>query len=103
MKNHKYLPQKGMGKVHFRSLALKRRLASFYLYENPIFKKVRKTAKNKENPRKSRVFCLASFLSRRIGGATRKSALRYASAGDSNRILTASEPPNSLETHKKRN
>ena len=32
MKNHKYLPKKGMGKVHFRSLALKRRLASFYLH-----------------------------------------------------------------------
>ena len=31
---------------------------------------MRKTAKNEENPRKSRVFFLASFLSRRIGGAT---------------------------------
>ena len=32
---------------------------------------MRKTAKNEENPRKSRVFRLASFLSRRIGGAIR--------------------------------
>ena len=30
-----------------------------------------KTAKNEENPRKSRVFRLASFLSTRVGGATR--------------------------------
>ena len=65
------------------------RLASFYLYENPNFKKVRKTAKNEENPRKSRFFRLASFLSRRIGGATRKSALRGAPAGVPNRIPRA--------------
>ena len=31
------------------------------------FQKVRKTAKNEENPRKSRVFRLASFLSTRVG------------------------------------
>jgi len=49
-------------------------LASFYLHENPNFKKVRKTAKNEENPRKSRVFRLASFLSTRVGGTTRNFA-----------------------------
>ena len=60
-----------MGKVYFCSLALKCRLASFYSHKNSIFKKVRKTAENEENPRKSRVFFLASFLSRRIGGDVR--------------------------------
>ena len=36
-----------------------------YLYTNPNFKKLSKTAKNEENPRKSRVFRLA-FLSTRV-------------------------------------
>ena len=47
MKNHKYLPLKGVGKVHFYSLARKCRSASFYLHKNLNLKKVRKTAKNK--------------------------------------------------------
>ena len=48
--------EKGMEKVHFRSLTRKCRLASFYLHENPIFKKVRKTEKSEESQRKSLFF-----------------------------------------------
>ena len=72
MKNRKYLSLKGTVKVHFYSLARKCRLASFYFHKNSNFRKsrtlrakCRKTAKNEENPRKSRVFRLASFLSTR--------------------------------------
>ena len=39
------------------------------------FQKIEKTAKNEENPRQSRVFCLASFLSRYIVGGFRNFAL----------------------------
>ena len=67
--------KKGTEKVHFCSLARKCRLASFCFHQNPNFKKTRKTAKNKENPRKSRVFRLASFLSRYIVGGFRNFAL----------------------------
>jgi hypothetical protein len=37
--------------------------------------KSEETVKNEENPRKSRVFRLASFLSTRLGGATRNFGL----------------------------
>ena len=47
---------------------------------------MRKTAKNEENPRKSRVFRLASFLSTRLGGATRN---RTGDEGFADLCLTA--------------
>ena len=60
------------------------------------FQKVRKTAKNEENPRKSRVFLLASFLSRYIVGGFRNFAfgeyshtLRLASELADLRVATA--------------
>ena len=42
-------------------------MISFYFNGFVIFKKVRKTAKNEENPRKSRVFGAISFLVALIG------------------------------------
>ncbi len=59
--------QKSTSPVRFRAVGRKRRLASFYFCLNSNFEKVRKTAKNEENPRKSRVFRPASFKTGTLG------------------------------------
>ena len=54
-------PWNSVPPVRFRAVGRNRRLASFYFCLKSNFEKVRKTAKNEENPRKSRVFRPASF------------------------------------------
>ena len=72
-------PLKRQGKGSLLLPCQKMPIGIFLFSLKSDFQKVRKTAKNEENPRKSRVLFLASFLSRRIGGATRtaQSAYRY--------------------------
>ena len=53
--------------VQIPSTTPKTRLASFSSDYFSIFKKARKTAKNEENPRKSRVFRGASILVPKLG------------------------------------
>jgi hypothetical protein len=48
------------------------RFASFYPHCFMIFEKARKTAKKEENPRKSRVFWGASFLTPLLGMKAQK-------------------------------
>ena len=58
-----------------------------FLFTNKSeFQKVRKTAKNEENPRKSRVFRPASFKTGTLGGATRN---RTGDEGFADLCLTA--------------
>ena len=64
-------PWNSVPPVRFRAVGRNRRLASFYLCLKSNFEKVRKTAKNEENPRKSRVFRPASFKTGTLGGTTR--------------------------------
>ena len=60
-------PWNSVPPVRFRAVGRNRRLASFYFCINSNFEKVRKTAKNEENPRKSRVFRPASFKTGTLG------------------------------------
>ena len=63
-------PQKSSGKGSLLLPCPKMPIGIFLFSLKSEFKKVRKRAKNEENPRKSRVFRLASFLSTRLGDAT---------------------------------
>ena len=60
-------PWNSVPPVRFRAQGRNRRLASFYFCLKSNFEKVRKTAKNEENPRKSRVFRPASFKTGTLG------------------------------------
>ena len=59
-------PPKTVPPVRFRAQGRKRRLASFYFCFNSNFEKVRKMAKNEENPRKPRFFRPASFKTKNL-------------------------------------
>jgi hypothetical protein len=56
-----------MSVVQIPPISLFSGMISFYFDYFLIFEKVRKTAKNEENPRKSRVFRAISFLVALIG------------------------------------
>ena len=62
MKTRQICPQICYSLVQFRHKHPKRGNASFYTHRISLFKNARKTAKNEENLRKSRVFLGASFL-----------------------------------------
>ena len=79
-------PLKRQGKGSLLLPCSKKPIGIFLFSLKSEFQKVRKTSKNEENPRKSRVFRLASFLSRRIGGATRN---RTGDEGFADLCLTA--------------
>ena len=51
-----------MVKVHFCSLAQNYRLASFYLHENPNFKKSEKNGEKRRKPEKISGFLLGIFF-----------------------------------------
>ena len=59
--------KKGKSEVQVPTDIPKMRFASFYPHCFLIFEKARKTAKKEENPRKSRVFWGASFLTPLLG------------------------------------
>ena len=61
-------------------------MISFYFIKNSIFEKVRKTAKNEENQRKSLVFSALSIKTATHGGATRN---RTGDEGFADLCLTA--------------
>ena len=68
MANRASIPLSEAGNlVQIPSTTPKTRLASFGSEYFSIFKKARKTAKNEENPRKSRVFRGASILVPKLG------------------------------------
>ena len=79
-------PWNSVPPVRFRAQGRNRRLASFYFCLKSNFEKVRKTAKNEENPRKSRVFRPASFKTGTLGGTIQN---RTGDGDFADRCLTA--------------
>ena len=76
---HRFIPP-----LRFRAKGRNRRLASFYFYLKSNFEKsrisqakYRETAKNEENPRKSRVFRLVSIKTGTLGMCDKKDATQF--------------------------